>query len=101
MWMMLQEDAPDDYVISTGESHSVRELVNVAFERVGLDPDRYVRLDPRFLRPAEVEHLIGDHSKATEKLGWKPQTSFEELVGLMVDSDLELLARGVPAKQAG
>jgi GDPmannose 4,6-dehydratase len=101
MWMMLQEDAPDDYVISTGESHSVRELVNVAFERVGLDPDRYVRLDPRFLRPAEVEHLIGDHSKATEKLGWKPQTSFEELVGLMVDSDLELLARGVPQKQAG
>jgi GDPmannose 4,6-dehydratase len=101
MWLMLQEDAPDDYVISTGESHSVRELVNVAFERVGLDPDRYVRLDPRFLRPAEVEHLIGDHSKATEKLGWKPQTSFEELVGLMVDSDLELLARGVPAKQAG
>ncbi len=101
MWMMLQEDEPDDYVISTGESHSVRELVNVAFDRVGLDPDRYVRLDPRFLRPAEVEHLIGDHSKATEKLGWKPQTSFEELVGLMVDSDLELLARGVPAKQAG
>ncbi len=101
MWLMLQEDAPDDYVIATGESHSVRELVNVAFDRVGLDPDRYVRLDPRFLRPAEVEHLIGDHSKATEKLGWKPQTTFEELVGLMVDSDLELLARGVPAKQAG
>ena len=101
MWLMLQEDEPDDYVISTGESHSVRELVNVAFERVGLDPERYVRLDPRFLRPAEVEHLIGDHSKAREKLGWQPQTSFEDLVGLMVDSDLELLARGVPAKQAG
>jgi GDPmannose 4,6-dehydratase len=101
MWMMLQEDAPDDYVIATGEAHSVRELVDVAFAHVGLDPDEYVRIDERFLRPAEVEHLIGDPSKAREKLGWEPRTSFEEMVRLMVDSDLELLASGVPQKQAG
>jgi GDPmannose 4,6-dehydratase len=101
MWLMLQQDEPDDYVIATGEAHSVRELVQVAFAHAGLDPDKYVRIDPRFLRPAEVEHLVGDASKAREKLGWKPRTSFEEMVRLMVDADLELLARGVPQKQAG
>jgi len=101
MWMMLQEDEPDDYVIATGEAHSVRELVDVAFAHVGLDPTDHVRIDERFLRPAEVEHLIGDPGKAREKLGWVPQTSFEDMVKLMVDSDLELLARGVPQKQAG
>jgi GDPmannose 4,6-dehydratase len=101
MWLMLQQDEPDDYVISTGETHSVRELVEVAFARVGLAPDDHVRIDPKFLRPAEVEHLIGDASKAREKLGWEPQTSFKELVELMVDADLELLASGVPRKQAG
>jgi GDPmannose 4,6-dehydratase len=101
MWLMLQEDEPDDYVIATGEAHSVRELVEVAFARVGLDPEPHVRIDPRFLRPAEVEHLVGDSSKAREKLGWEPRTSFEEMVHLMVDSDLELLERGVPQKQAG
>jgi GDPmannose 4,6-dehydratase len=101
MWMMLQEDEPDDYVIATGEAHSVRELVDVAFAHVGLDPEEYVRSDPKYLRPAEVEHLIGDPSKAREKLGWTPSTSFDEMVRLMVDSDLELLARGVPQKQAG
>jgi GDPmannose 4,6-dehydratase len=101
MWMMLQEDEPDDYVIATGVAHSVRELVEVAFRHVGLDPEEYVRIDPRFLRPAEVEHLVGDATKAREKLGWKPQTSFEEMIQLMVDSDLELLASGAPRKQAG
>jgi GDPmannose 4,6-dehydratase len=101
MWMMLQEDEPDDYVIATGEAHSVRELVRVAFEHAGLDPDEHVRIDPRFLRPAEVEHLIGDPSKAREKLGWRPKTTFEQMVKLMVDADLELLQRGVPQKQAG
>jgi GDPmannose 4,6-dehydratase len=101
MWLMLQQDEPDDYVIATGESHSVRELVEVAFAHAGLDPDKHVRIDPRFLRPAEVEHLIGDASKAREKLGWEPRTSFEEMVRLMVDADLELLASGVPQKQAG
>jgi GDPmannose 4,6-dehydratase len=101
MWLMLQQDEPDDYVIATGESHSVRELVELAFAHVGLDPGDHVRMDPRFLRPAEVEHLVGDYSKAKEKLGWKPRTSFADLVRLMVDADLELLAKGVPQKQAG
>jgi GDPmannose 4,6-dehydratase len=88
-------------VIATGKAHSVRELVRVAFEHAGLDPDQHVRIDPRFLRPAEVEHLIGDASKAHEKLGWAPRTSFEEMIRLMVDADLDLLRRGVPQKQAG
>ena len=96
MWLMLQQDEPDDYVIATGEAHSVRELVEVAFEHVGIDSDKHVRIDPAFLRPAEVEHLIGDASKAREKLGWVPRTSFDEMVRLMVDADLELLASGVP-----
>jgi GDPmannose 4,6-dehydratase len=101
MWLMLQQDEPDDYVIATGKAHSVRELVDIAFSRVGLDSKNHVRTDPRFLRPAEVEHLIGDYTKAREKLGWEPRTSFEELINLMVDSDLELLAKGVPQEQAG
>jgi len=101
MWLMLQQSEPEDYVIATGEAHSVRELVDLAFDQVGLDPGGHVEIDPRFLRPAEVEHLIGDYSKAKEKLGWQPRTSFEELVRLMVDADLELLAAGVPQKQAG
>jgi GDPmannose 4,6-dehydratase len=101
MWLMLQEDEPEDYVIATGEIHSVRELVEVAFDHVGLSPDQYVRIDERFLRPAEVEHLVGDASKARERLGWVPKTSFEEMIRRMVDSDLELLERGVPQKQAG
>ena len=101
MWLMLQQDEPDDYVIATGETHSVRELVDIAFGHLGLDPAQHVRTDPRFLRPAEVEHLVGDWSKAREELGWEPSVRFEELVRLMVDSDLELLERGVPQKQAG
>jgi GDPmannose 4,6-dehydratase len=101
MWMMLQEPEPDDYVIATGEAHSVQELVDIAFGHVGLDPADHVSLDPRFLRPAEVDHLIGDCAKAREKLGWEPRTTFEELVRLMVDADLELLASGVPRQQSG
>ncbi len=101
MWLMLQQDEPDDFVIATNETHSVRELVDIAFEQVGLDPSDYVRIDPKYMRPAEVEHLIGNPAKAKEKLGWEPRTSFEELVALMVESDLELLASGVPQKQAG
>ena len=101
MWLMLQQDEPDDYVIATGVAHSVRDLVNVAFDQVGLDPEKHVRIDPRFLRPAEVEHLIGDYGKARDQLGWEPRTSFDELIRLMVDCDVELLERGVPQKQAG
>ncbi len=94
MWLMLQQDEPDDFVIATGEIHSVRELVDVAFDQVGLDPSDYVRTDPQFLRPADVEHVVGDASKAHEKLGWHPRTTFDELVRLMVDADLEHLERG-------
>jgi GDPmannose 4,6-dehydratase len=101
MWLMLQQDEPEDYVIATNQTYSVRDLVNVAFDQVGLDPDDYVKLDPKFLRPAEVEHLIGNPAKAKEKLGWEPHTTFDELIRLMVDADLELLASGVPQKQAG
>ena len=101
MWLMLQQDEPDDFVIATGETHSVRELVDVSFARAGLEVDDHVHIDPKYFRPAEVEHLIGDAAKAKEQLGWEPRTSFRELVELMVDSDLELLASGVPQKQAG
>jgi GDPmannose 4,6-dehydratase len=101
MWLMLQHDEPEDFVIASGEVHSVRKLVEVAFAHVGLDPGEHVRIDERYLRPAEVEHLVGDASKAREELGWQPRTSFEEMITRMVDADLELLGRGVPQKQAG
>jgi GDPmannose 4,6-dehydratase len=94
MWLMLQRDEPEDYVIATGESHSVRECCQVAFDEAGLgDFEQYVTLDPAFVRPAEVDHLIGTPAKAERDLGWKPQTSFEELIRLMTRSDIELLAR--------
>jgi GDPmannose 4,6-dehydratase len=96
MWLMLQRDEPDDYVIGTGLSHSVQDLVTIAFDHVGLDPSGHVRSDPEYFRPAEVDDLIGDSSKAKRELGWEPRTSFEELVQLMVDADLELLRAGAP-----
>lgn len=89
MWMMLQTDKADDYVVATGESHSVRELVELAFEHVGLDYRDYVKLDPKLLRPAEVYSLRGDATKARTVLGWRPKTSFRELVAMMVEADLE------------
>ena len=89
MWMMLQQDKADDYVIATGLSHSVRELVDVAFHHAGLDPGKYVKLDSRFLRPAEVDHLIGDAARAKQELGWKPEVDFQQLVTMMVNADLE------------
>ncbi|MBP7688876.1 MAG: GDP-mannose 4,6-dehydratase [Thermoflexales bacterium] len=91
MWLMLQQDQPDDYVVSTGETHSVREFCEVAFEHVDLDWQKYVVQDPAFMRPAEVDHLIGDPAKADAKLGWKPTVSFKGLVEMMVDADLQLL----------
>ena len=94
MWLMLQQDEPEDFVIGTGEDHSVQELVDVAFDHVGIDSDGYVQVDPKYLRPAEVEELIADTTKARERLGWAPRTSFEELVRLMVDADLEKLRAG-------
>jgi len=93
MWLMLQQDEPDDYVIATNETHSVREFLEVAFGHVGLDWKKYVELDPRYQRPAEVDLLIGDYSKAKKKLGWEPKTKFVELTKLMVDADVELLRR--------
>jgi GDPmannose 4,6-dehydratase len=91
MWMMLQADEAEDYVIATGEEHSVRECAEIAFDYAGLDPEQYVKTDPEFLRPAEVDHLVGDSSKAREKLGWQPRVSFRELVEMMVDADVERL----------
>jgi len=88
MWLMLQQDEPDDYVIATGEAHSVREFCQLAFDHVGLDWEHYVRTDERYLRPSEVDHLLGDATKAKEQLGWKPELSFEDLVARMVDADL-------------
>ena len=93
MWLMLQQDEPDDYVISTGESHSVQKLVEIAFDRAGLDWKKHVVLDPAFLRPAEVDHLIGDPSKARDKFGWTPSVTFEGLVQMMVDADIERLKK--------
>ncbi|OPZ64180.1 MAG: GDP-mannose 4,6-dehydratase [Candidatus Aerophobetes bacterium ADurb.Bin490] len=89
MWMMLQQDKPDDYVIATGETHSVKEFLQEAFSYVGLDWNKYVEIDPRYFRPAEVDLLIGDATKAKEKLGWVPKTNFKELVKIMVDADLK------------
>jgi GDPmannose 4,6-dehydratase len=91
MWMMLQQDEPDDYVVATGETHSIEEFLTLAFEEVGLDDwHNYVRQDPRFFRPAEVDLLIGDPSKAREKLGWVPEVDFKSLVSMMVQNDLKI-----------
>jgi GDPmannose 4,6-dehydratase len=89
MWLMLQQEAPDDYVVATGESHSVNELVQLAFEYAGLDWEKYVVIDPTFKRPAEVDVLLGDASKARERLGWEPKVHFPELVRMMAQADLD------------
>ncbi len=91
MWLMLQQDKPDDYVVATNESHSIREFLDVAFGHAGLDWKKYVEIDPRYYRPAEVDYLIGDYSKAKKQLGWEPKTRFADLAKLMVDADIQLL----------
>jgi len=91
MWLMLQQPRPDDYVIATGETHSIREFLDVAFDHAGLDWRRHVEIDSRYYRPAEVDLLMGDYSKAQHKLGWEPKTKFAELARLMVDADIQLL----------
>jgi len=91
MWLIVQQEKPDDYVIATNETHSVREFLEVAFGHVGLDWRKYVEIDPKYYRPAEVDLLIGDFSKARKQLGWAPKTKFAELVKLMVDADVKLL----------
>jgi GDPmannose 4,6-dehydratase len=93
MWLMLQHDKPDDFVIATGETNTVRRCVEIAFDEVGLSWEEHVELDPQFLRPAEVDLLVGDPSKAKRDLGWVPKTSFEELIRLMARSDVELLSK--------
>jgi GDPmannose 4,6-dehydratase len=93
MWLMLQQPEGDDYVIGTGESHSVRELCGLAFSHVGLDYREFVEVDPRYHRPTEVDFLLADASKAARKLGWKPRTTFPQLIRLMMDADMELAAR--------
>jgi|SRR3989344_480628 len=93
MWLMLQQDEPDDYVIATGETHTVREFLEEAFGFVNLNWEDYVEFDERFLRPAEVDLLVGDYSKAKEKLGWEPKVKFKELVKLMVEADLEAISQ--------
>ena len=92
MWLMLQQEKADDYVISTGISHSVRQLVETAFRHAGLDWQKYVRIDPAFLRPAEVDHLIGDATKAKRELGWEPAVDFQQLIAMMVDADMARLS---------
>jgi GDPmannose 4,6-dehydratase len=100
MWLMLQQDEPDDFVVASGEERSVREVVEIAFAHAGLDPDDHVDVDPRLLRPAEVDRLIGDATKAREQLGWAARTSFPELIEMMVDSDIERLSAGTQARAA-
>ena len=95
MWLMLQQDEPDDYAISTGITHSVRDLVKIAFDYVDLKWENYVVVDPKFIRPAEVKSLLGESSKARKKLGWKPEVSFEKLIKMMVDADLEKVKNDV------
>jgi len=96
MWLMLQQDKPDDYVISTGDTHSIREFLDVSFKHIGIEKwDKYVGQDPRFMRPAEVDVLRGDSTKAQNELGWKPQTSFKQLVKIMIDNDLKRLSNEI------
>jgi GDPmannose 4,6-dehydratase len=93
MWLMLQQKAPDDYVVATGQNHTVREFCEIAFERAGLDWKRHVKVDPKLYRPADVDTLCGNPAKARRRLGWKPETSFRDLVRMMVDADLERLSK--------
>jgi len=101
MWLMLQQSKADDFVIATGESHSVREFLDLAFDRVRLDWHQFVEVDPRYLRPSEVDHLRGDASKAERVLGWKPSVRFPELVALMVDADIQLLEDELAGRLVG
>ena len=101
MWLMLQQDEPDDFVIATGRSHSVQEFVEKAFALVDLDWKSHVEIDERYLRPAEVDHLLGDASKAREKLGWEPEVDFDQLVGMMIDTDTKLARQERILRDAG
>ena len=93
MWLMLQQSKPDDYVIATGHTHSVREFLEEAFGYAGLDWKKYVQIDKRYFRPTEVDYLLGDSSKARKELGWKPKVNFRQLVRMMVDADMKVVAQ--------
>jgi GDPmannose 4,6-dehydratase len=100
MWLMLQQPEPDDFVVATGEAHSVKELVELAFRYVGIeDWERYVRVDDRYMRPAEVDYLVGDITKAQRVLGWQPEVSFEDLIAMMVQHDLQLARKDMGRKK--
>jgi GDPmannose 4,6-dehydratase len=101
MWLMLQQDEADDYVVATGETHSVREFFEIAFAHAGLEPEKYVQSDPQFLRPAEVDQLVGDPSKAKRELGWEPRHSFRDLVEMMVDADVDRLSGAAAPRLVG
>jgi GDPmannose 4,6-dehydratase len=101
MWLMLQQDKPADYVVATGEAYSVRDFLDIAGARLGIDWKRYVEIDPRYFRPTEVDYLQGDASKARKALGWKPETSFQQLVEMMVDNDHVLAKREKLLREAG
>lgn len=101
MWLMLQQDKPDDYVVATGEAHSVREFVEEVFGLLEMDWQDYVVIDPRYVRPSEVDYLLGDSSKARKKLGWEPKVSFQGLVEMMVESDMEIAHREMTLREAG
>jgi GDPmannose 4,6-dehydratase len=101
MWRMMQAEKPGDYVVATGEAHSVRELLQVAFAHLGLDWEKFVEVDPRYFRPAEVDHLCGDATRARKELGWEPKVGFAELVRMMVDADLEIARQEKTLREAG
>jgi len=101
MWLMLQQDEPGDYVVATGESYSVKQFLDETFAQLGLDWNKYVEIDPKYFRPSEVDHLLGDAARTREKLGWKPKVSFKQLVKMMVESDLEAAKREQTLKNAG
>ena len=89
MWLMLQQDTPDDYVVATGETHSIRKFLSIAFNQIGIDDyEKYIEIDKRYMRPAEVEYLRGDSGKARKVLGWKPKTSLEEMISKMIENDI-------------
>jgi GDPmannose 4,6-dehydratase len=98
MWMMLQQADPDDYVVATGETHSIREFLDLSFGQAGLEWQKYVKIDPKYYRPAEVEVLIGDAAKAKKQLGWEPKTKFPELVRIMTEADIAMLAQEMSGK---
>ncbi len=98
MWLMLQQDNPDDYVIATNETHTIKEFIDESFKIAELNPERYIEIDPIFFRPSDVVLLRGDYSKAKEKLGWEPKVKFKELVKMMVESDLKNVQKPYPGE---